>query len=50
MAHLLDFSEQMKKPRFNGLEGYQEKNPKGPFRLNDKMIRKIVQVRVVFIK
>ena len=44
MKHLVDFREKLEKPSFAGLEGYQEKKPRGPFRLMAKMIRKNVQV------
>jgi len=44
MKYLVDFREKLEKPSFAGLEGYQEKKPRGPFRISDKMIRKNVQV------
>ena len=44
MSHLFDFRENLEKPSYRGLEGYQEKKPKGPFRMMANMIRKNVQV------
>ena len=49
MSHLFDFRENLEKPTYRGLEGYQEKKPKGPFRISANMIRKNVQVIIACV-
>lgn len=44
MSHLIDWGEQIEKPKYRGFEAYQEKKPKGIFRLSDSIIRKCVVV------
>ena len=44
MKFLVDFSEELVKPSFEGKEGYFKRRPKGPFRLSESDIRGSIHV------
>ena len=47
LVFLLDFKEELPKPRFDGREGYEQRRPDGVFLIEEQDVRDCIEVMIL---